>query len=67
VLLALYAGLFGAHHFYLGRSREGWLSLVFFWTTLPMLIGWVQCVKMVCMDAQTFDLLVQRDSARHIA
>jgi TM2 domain-containing membrane protein YozV len=67
VLLALYVGLFGAHHFYLGRSREGWLSVVFCWTMLPMLLGWVQCVKMVCMDAQTFDLLVQRHSARHVA
>ncbi|MFC5864242.1 NINE protein [Acidicapsa dinghuensis] len=46
VLLALFLGGFGAHHFYMGRIGLGVLYLVFSWTGIPWIIGWVECFFM---------------------
>jgi hypothetical protein len=46
VLLAFFLGGFGAHHFYLRRNGLGVLYLVFFWTGITYLIGWVECFFM---------------------
>jgi TM2 domain-containing membrane protein YozV len=46
VLLALILGSFGAHHFYLGRNGLGILYLLFFWTGLPALLGFIECFFM---------------------
>jgi TM2 domain-containing membrane protein YozV len=46
VLLALFLGGFGAHHFYLGRVGMGVVYLVFSWTGIPWIIGWVECFFM---------------------
>jgi len=39
VLLAIFLGDFGVHHFYLRRDRIGVLYLLFFWTGLPAIVG----------------------------
>jgi TM2 domain-containing membrane protein YozV len=46
VLLALILGSFGAHHFYLGRNGLGILYLLFFWTGIPALLGFIECFFM---------------------
>ena len=46
VLLALFLGGFGAHHFYLGRIGLGILYLCFSWTPLPWLLGFIECFFM---------------------
>ena len=46
VLLALFLGGFGAHHFYLRRSGLGILYLCFFWTPLPWILGFFGCFFM---------------------
>jgi TM2 domain-containing membrane protein YozV len=46
VLLALFLGGFGAHHFYLRRNGLGVLYLIFFWTGITYLIAWVECFFM---------------------
>jgi TM2 domain-containing membrane protein YozV len=46
VLLALFLGGFGAHHFYMGRVGLGVLYLVFSWTGIPWIIGWIECFLM---------------------
>jgi len=43
ILLALFLGGFGAHHFYLGRTGLGVLYLVFFWTLIPAFVALVEC------------------------
>jgi TM2 domain-containing membrane protein YozV len=43
ILLALFLGGFGAHHFYLGRTGLGVLYLVFFWTLIPAIIALIEC------------------------
>jgi TM2 domain-containing membrane protein YozV len=46
VLLALFLGGFGAHHFYLGRIGLGILYLCFSWTGLPWILGFIECFFM---------------------
>lgn len=46
ILLALFLGGFGAHHFYLRRTGLGLLYLCFFWTGLPWVLGFIECFFM---------------------
>jgi TM2 domain-containing membrane protein YozV len=46
ILLALFLGSFGAHHFYLRRTGLGILYLCFFWTGIPAIIGLIECFFM---------------------
>lgn len=46
ILLALFLGCFGAHHFYLRRTGLGILYLVFFWSGIPALLGLIECFFM---------------------
>jgi TM2 domain-containing membrane protein YozV len=46
VLLALFLGTFGLHHFYLRRNGLGVLYLLFFWTGIPALLGLIECFLM---------------------
>ncbi len=46
ILLALFLGGFGAHHFYLRRTGLGILYLCFFWTPFPWLISFIECFFM---------------------
>jgi len=46
VLLALFLGCFGVHHFYLRRTGLGILYCLFCWTTIPAFLGFVECFFM---------------------
>jgi TM2 domain-containing membrane protein YozV len=46
VLLALFLGCFGVHHFYLRRTGLGILYCCFFWTGITALLGLVECFFM---------------------
>jgi len=46
ILLALFLGSFGAHHFYLRRTGLGILYLLFFWSGIPALLGFIECFFM---------------------
>jgi TM2 domain-containing membrane protein YozV len=46
VLLALFLGGFGIHHFYLRRTGLGILYLVFSWTPIPWILGFIECFFM---------------------
>ena len=46
VLLALFLGSFGLHHFYLRRTGLGILYACFFWSGIPGLIGFLECFFM---------------------
>ena len=46
VLLALFLGTFGLHHFYLRRTGLGILYCCFFWTGIPALLGFLECFFM---------------------
>lgn len=46
ILLALFLGTFGIHHFYLRRTGLGLLYLFFFWTGIPTVLGFIECFFM---------------------
>jgi TM2 domain-containing membrane protein YozV len=46
VLLALFLGGIGIHHFYLRRNTAGIIYLLFCWTGIPMVISWFECFLM---------------------
>lgn len=41
-LLAIFLGGFGIHKFYMGKSLQGILYLVFCWTFIPGIIGFIE-------------------------
>lgn len=46
ILLALFLGTFGVHHFYLRRNGLGILYLCFCWTGITTFLGFVECFFM---------------------
>jgi TM2 domain-containing membrane protein YozV len=46
VMLALFLGCFGIHHFYLGRVGLGILYCLFSWTGIPAVLGFIECFFM---------------------
>jgi len=46
VLLALFLGTFGLHHFYLRRVGLGILYCCFCWTCIPSILGFFECFFM---------------------
>ena len=53
-LFGLLLGAFGGQHFYLRNYSAGILSLLFFWTHIPALIGLIQGITFLCMDEDEF-------------
>ncbi len=54
-LLAIFLGTFGIHKFYLGRPGQGIIYLIFCWTFLPGLIGFVEGIIYLLMSDQSFE------------
>ncbi|HWZ50691.1 MAG TPA: NINE protein [Granulicella sp.] len=46
VLFALFLGGFGIHKFYMGENGLGILYLLFSWTGIPWVIGFIECFFM---------------------
>jgi len=46
ILLALFLGGFGVHHFYLRRTGLGILYLCLSWTPIPWVLGFIECFFM---------------------
>jgi len=46
ILLALFVGTFGVHHFYLRRTGLGILYCCFFWSGIPSILGFIECFFM---------------------
>jgi TM2 domain-containing membrane protein YozV len=46
ILLALFLGTFGIHHFYLRRTGLGILYCCFCWTGLTTILGFIECFFM---------------------
>jgi TM2 domain-containing membrane protein YozV len=46
ILLALFLGGFGVHHFYLRRTGLGILYACFCWTPFPWVLGFIECFFM---------------------
>ena len=53
-LLALFVGWFGFHHFYLGNRRRGIYYLAFCWTMVPLILAWVDTIRLALADEREF-------------
>lgn len=53
ILLAVFLGIFGAQYFYSGQKKKGFLSLCFFWTTVPFFIGLYCALAALFLKADT--------------
>jgi TM2 domain-containing membrane protein YozV len=54
-ILALLLGGLGAHKFYLGRTGQGLLYLIFFWTFIPALLGFIEGIVYLTMSDANFN------------
>ncbi len=54
-MLALFFGAFGIHKFYLGKSGQGILYLLFCWTFIPTLISLVEGVMYLFKSDEEFE------------
>jgi len=55
-VLGLLLGGFGAHKFYLGQTGAGIVYLLFCWTFIPALIGFVEGIALLTMSQSAFDM-----------
>jgi hypothetical protein len=62
-LLALFVGWFGFHHFYLGNRRRGFYYLAFCWTMVPLILAWVDTIRLALANEREF----QEKFVRHPA
>ena len=58
----IFGGL-GVHKFYLGQHVKGSLYLVFSWTLVPVVVGWIDSVRTMKMSSFNFE---QRYSKRAV-
>jgi len=56
-ILALIFGGIGIHRFYLGQTAKGVFSIIFFWTYIPGIIGFIDFFIFQLMGQDFFDLV----------
>ena len=52
--LAIFFGTVGAHKFYQGKTFQGILYALFFWTSLPTWIGFIEGIRYLFMPIEDF-------------
>lgn len=55
-LLAIFLGSLGVHKFYLGQTGRGVLYLIFCWTYIPAIIGFIEGIIMLCSKDENFQI-----------
>lgn len=53
---AFFLGSFGAHKFYLGKTGQGILYLLFIWTGLPSIIGLIEGIIYLNKSDEEFNM-----------
>jgi TM2 domain-containing membrane protein YozV len=53
-LLAIFLGGLGIHKFYLDRPGQGVLYLVFCWTMIPAIVGFIEGIVYLCTNDAKF-------------
>ncbi len=54
-LLGIFLGGLGIHKFYLGQTGRGILYLVFFWTGIPAIIGFIEGIVLIASSDEAFN------------
>ncbi len=60
-VLGIVLGGFGVHRFYLGQVGFGILYLLFFWTGIPWLVGWIDGIIMLTTDDDAFNFKYNKE------
>lgn len=55
IILALFLGSIGIHKFYLDRSGQGILYLLFCWTFIPAFLSFIDFIVLLCTSESDFD------------
>lgn len=55
-LLAIFLGGFGLHKFYTGKVAQGILYLLFFWTFIPAIVGFIEGIWYLTMRDEEFQV-----------
>ena len=53
-LLAIFLGGFGVHKFYLARPFQGIIYILFCWTFIPAIVGFIEGIAYLCMSDAGF-------------
>ncbi len=53
-ILAFLLGGFGVHKFYLGEKKAGKNYLLFCWTGIPFILGWIDAIIYLTMSDKAF-------------
>lgn len=53
-LFALFLGGIGIHKFYLGRVAWGFVYLIFCWTFIPAIVGFIEAIVLLAMTQSDF-------------
>ncbi len=53
-LLAIFLGGLGIHKFYLGKTGQGILYLIFFYAAIPWIVGFIEGIIYLTMDEGKF-------------
>jgi len=54
-VLALTMGCFGAHHFYMGKIGRGIVDLIFFWSGIPSIVGFIMGIIYIVESEESFN------------
>lgn len=55
IVLALYLGMFGIQHFYLGNRRAGWMAVALSITGISLVMGWIHSVELSLLEPEDFE------------
>ncbi len=55
IMLSLLLGGLGIHKFYLNQPLWGVIYLAFCWTFIPIALGVIEAIWLLCMNEQRFD------------
>ncbi len=55
-LLGIFLGGLGVHKFYLGKTGMGILYLIFCWTWIPSIVGFIEGIMYLCSNDENFQL-----------
>ncbi|MDR3310816.1 MAG: NINE protein [Oscillospiraceae bacterium] len=55
-ILAIIFGGIGIHKFYLGRTGQGILYLIFCWTGIPEFVGFIEGIIYLCSNDHNFQV-----------